>query len=281
MSESGTRGRLVRAAVACALAGAVCACASSGGAGVSERDPDPWEKMNRGIFDFNERLDTWVLEPVGKAWAFVLPKPVRHAIQNVSENLWMPAVFGNHVVQGRPDIAIVEDLPRLIVNTTIGLGGIFDVATRLGIAENYTDFGITMGRWGVPPGPYFVIPIFGPSSVRGVVGRVADTASTPYMYFVPWYAIFAFRTVELLNIRSLYIEEIHHVKADALDYYAFMRDAWTQNRLFYVRQARGEPAVDPFDEDDLYFLDAGDSEEGQSDSADDDLNRDATTGVTE
>jgi phospholipid-binding lipoprotein MlaA len=241
--------------LACMLFG----CASGSGPGRLERNPDPWEKVNRGLFAFNDRVDGWVLEPVAKAWNFVLPRPVKLGIQNFSDNLWMPAVFGNHLLQAHPKQAFLEDLPRLLLNTTIGVGGLFDFASTQGYEKSYTDFGITMGRWGVPPGPYVVIPFLGPSSVRNVGGRVVDTFSTPYTYFVPWYGFAVFRTIELMNRRALYFEELAHARTDSFDYYVFMRDAWSQNRRHYVRAARGESTLESFD-DDLYDLDEFDDE---------------------
>ena len=260
-----TRRLALLAFLLCSLFG----CASAGGPSRPEHDPDPWEKMNRGIFVFNERVDDWVLEPVARAWNFVLPRPVIRGIANFSDNLWMPAVFGNHILQAHPKAAFLEDLPRLVLNSTVGIAGLLDPASKLGLEKNYTDFGITMGRWGAPPGPYFVIPFLGASSVRGVVGRVADGFSTPYTYFVPWYGFVVFRTIELMNLRALYLEDLAHARADAFDFYVFVRDAWTQNRRHYVRKARGESTVEAF-EDDLYYFDEFEDEIYEDDAGADD-----------
>jgi phospholipid-binding lipoprotein MlaA len=275
---SGTRTRVLRIALSFALC-ATCACASTGKLGRPERNLDPWEKMNRGTFAFNEGVDKWVLAPVGRAWDYVAPRAVQRGIQNVSATLWMPAVIGNHILQARPRDAFCEDLPRLVVNATVGVAGIFDVASRLGIEENYTDFGISMGRWGLPPGPYVVIPLLGPSSVRGVVGRAGDAFSTPITYFFPWYLFVTARTVELMNLRSLYLEEIEKAKDEAFDYYVFIRDAWTQNRAFYVREARGEPSDDPFAEEDLYSFDDEETDAESPESVDEDVDRDGANGT--
>jgi phospholipid-binding lipoprotein MlaA len=256
------------AALLCGLSG----CASTGGpepAGPTEPNPDPWESLNRRVFAFNDGTDRWAIEPVSKVWNFVVPRRVQWSIKNIYDNAWMPAVFGNHILQAHPKEAFLEDLPRLIVNTTIGLAGIFDVASRMGIDDNYTDFGVTMGRWGAPPGPYFVIPLLGPSSVRDGIGRVADGYSSPYTYFIPWWGFFVIRGTELLNLRSLYMEEIAQSKAESFDFYLFMRDAWVQNRRHRVREARRESTEDTPEADDLYYFedDYEDEEEGDADAA--------------
>ena len=215
-------------------------------------DSDPWEKMNRGIFRFNETLDRWTIEPVAKAWNFVMPQPVQRSLKNVYDTAWMPAVFGNHLLQAHPKQAFVDDLPRLVVNLTVGLGGLFDVASSLGIEDRYTDFGLTMGRWGVKPGPYLMLPLLGPSSIRDGAGRVADGFSSPFLYFMPFWGAVIVRGTELLNLRSLYLEEIAQTRVEAFDYYLFVRDAWIQNRRYRVQESRGEATADFPPDDDLY-----------------------------
>jgi len=246
-------------------------CASAGGPESHGHNVDPWEKMNRGIFRFNEGADRWAIEPASRAWSFAVPKLAQQGIKNIYDNAWMPAVIGNHLLQAHPVEAFVEDLPRLILNTTIGLAGLFDVASQVGIRENVTDFGITMGRWGLPPGPYFEIPLLGPSNARDGVGRVVDSFSSPYTYFIPWWSFFVTRGVELMNLRALYAEELAQSKADAFDYYLFRRDAWMQNRRYRVGQARGEVAPSPAEDEDLFYFDDADD----ADDADDDYEADA------
>ena len=268
MSSAAIRSGVLLAALVAALSG----CASTGGPEASEPNPDPWEGMNRGIFAFNEGLDKYAIGPAGQVWNFVIPRRVQWSIKNVYDNAWMPAVFGNHILQAHPKEAFLEDLPRLVVNTTVGLGGLFDVASRIGIDDNYTDFGVTMGRWGAPTGPYFVIPLLGPSSIRDGLGRVADAYSSPYTYFVPWWGFFVIRGTELMNMRSLYDEEIAQSKAESFDYYLFLRDAWMQNRRHRVREARGEPTLDTPEAEDLYYFedDYEDESEDEGDATADD-----------
>ncbi len=119
--------------------------------------PDPLEKVNRGIFAFNEGLDRYALEPIATAWDFVIPGFAQEGIQNFYHNLEMPIIVANDILQAKP-MAVVEDVARFFFNTTLGLAGFVDVASRVGIPDNDEDFGQTLGYWGVPPGPYLVVP---------------------------------------------------------------------------------------------------------------------------
>jgi len=232
------------------------ACATGQGPDVPDRDP--WEPMNRKIFAFNEGLDRWVFEPASVGWDFVLPDAVQKSVMNVFDNIFMPAVMVNHLFQARFKEAFAQDLPRFLMNTTIGWAGLFDAASTVGIDKNYTDFGITLGRWGVPTGPYLVIPLLGSSSPRNVVGKAADVWSTPYsLWIVPGISI-AIRAVELVNLRTLFAEEIDQSRTESIDYYSFIRSAWEQNRRYRVLEAQGKEPSPEFDDGqvDLYYIDA-------------------------
>ena len=163
------RPRAWRAVAALFLLLLSVACAT--GQGPKEPEHDPWEPMNRKIFAFNEGLDRWVVEPASVGWDFIFPTAVQKSVMNVFDNIFMPAIMANHVFQGRFKEAFAQDLPRFLMNTTIGWAGLFDAASTVDIAKNYTDFGITLGRWGVPTGPYLVLPLLGSSSPRNVVGK--------------------------------------------------------------------------------------------------------------
>ena len=232
------------------------ACASTNGP--PDPDADPWEPMNRKIFGFNEGLDRWVIEPASKGWDFAVPDGVQASIKNFFDNIFMPAVFVNHLFQFRFKEAFTADLPRFLMNTTVGWAGLFDAASTVDIDKNYTDFGITLGRWGVPTGPYLVLPLLGSSSPRNAVGKAADAWSTPYSLWVaPWVSV-AVRAVELVNLRTLYSGEIDQSRNESIDYYSFVRSAWVQNRRFRVLEARGEEPSPEFDDAqvDLYYIDA-------------------------
>ena len=236
--------------------------------------PDPWEPLNRGIFTFNETLDQYAIEPVATAWDFVVPGVIQDSIDRFFTNLNMPIVFANDVLQAKPRAA-GWDVLRFLFNSTFGLAGFIDVATMVEMPENDEDFGQTLGYWGVPPGPYFVIPILGPSSVRDSAGLIVDTAASSYGYFTPfWYDVAGLNGVqtfgtsvgvkafELMNLRALFLEEIDASRADAFDYYVFVRNAYLQNRRAEVLD---QPAATVANSDDLYFLD----DEGAEDEFED------------
>jgi phospholipid-binding lipoprotein MlaA len=217
-------------------------------------NPDPWEKMNRGIFAFNEVADVYVLIPVARAWGFVTPQFFHTAIRNFNGLILMPTIFFNDVLQLKGKRAM-EDVGRLLVNATVGLLGLIDVATPMGIPANDAGFGQTLGYWGAPPGPYLVLPLFGPSSIRGGIGRLGDGAGTFYFTWLPIWATFLVRGVDIISWRSDHIEEVELSRRESLDYYVFMRDAYMQLSQARVDAARGVVAAPPAQQDDLYFYD--------------------------
>ncbi len=231
--------------VAAALAAALL-CATSAQA----QEADPWQGMNRRTFAFNEWLDFHLLIPVAKAWDFVTPDVVQTGIANVFATSDMVLVLGNDILQLKP-IAAGQDIARTVVNVTVGIAGIFDVASKIGIPRNEEDFGQTLGYWGVPPGPYLVLPVFGPSNPRDTVGLIADTASRPWTYFIDWYVSVPVSVFEFMNLRTIYLEEIDDLREVALDYYVFQRNAFAQSRALAVKDL--ESMVEE-DEDDLYYF---------------------------
>lgn len=221
-------------------------------AGVTQ---DPWEGFNRRIFAFNEGLDRWILEPVAIGWDTVLPDPVQTSVRNVFDNAKFPVVFLNDLLQVRFRDA-GKTLGRFLLNTTVGLGGIWDVAVEAGWERHDSDFGQTLGVWGAPPGPYLVLPLFGASSPRDTVGLGVDTVTRGYGFFIPIWASFALTSVDIVNRRSLLIEDIRAERADAFDFYVAVRNFSIQHREEMVRRGRGEEIAE--DEDDLYDLDEDD-----------------------
>jgi len=211
---------------------------------------DPWETMNRGIFRFNERADLWVIEPVVKGIDFVVPDPAERAIRRLFDNSLFPIRFFNDLLQCKP-VSAVEDLARFAVNTTIGVAGLFDFATRFGFEGHQEDFGQTLGYWGIPTGPYLVLPFLGPSSARDTVGLAADSAGLVYPFFVPFWVNLTITTTNLLSWRSLKREEVTAEREAALDYYVAVRNAYVSYRADQVRDSEEDEA----DEDDLYYLD--------------------------
>jgi phospholipid-binding lipoprotein MlaA len=232
--------RALRGALPLALVALLPACATDG--------PDPLERTNRSIFAFNEGVDEWVLEPVARGYDWVLPELVQTGVRNVFTNLVMPVTLLNDILQAKP-LGAAEDLGRIVINTTAGIGGIFDVASMIDIPKNSEDFGQTLGRWGVPTGPYLVVPLLGPSTVRDVWQYPVDGAARPLNYFIPLWATATIRVVENFSIRAYYLEELDEARANALDYYVFVRDAYLQLREHAVTDG----AVPPTElQDDLY-----------------------------
>lgn len=225
-------------------AGGVQGSADAGTAG------DPWEAMNRPIFQFNESLDLWVLEPVAKGWDFVVPELVQGSIGNFFDNLSQPMHLGNELLQFKLHDAVAT-VSRVIINTGFGVGGLIDVASMLDVPKSDEDFGQTLGAWGVPPGPYLVLPLFGPSNPRDTVGRVADTFSTVHGWFVPFFITFPAAGVDLVNDRADVLEEVAAEREAAFDFYSFVRNAQVSFRENQVRdRAEDEAGAD----DDLYYF---------------------------
>jgi phospholipid-binding lipoprotein MlaA len=217
---------------------------------------DPWEGFNRKIFRFNEGLDVYFLEPVAVVWDSLIPPLLQTAIRNIFSNARFPIIFVNDLLQAKP-IEASEDLGRFLVNTTVGIGGMWDPAKRVGLPGNNEDFGQTLGYWGVPPGPYLVLPLLGPSNPRDTVGLAADSAMMPYSYFVSWYVSAAITATRLVNTRAHYLEEIDENRRTALDFYSFQRNAYISYRENLVND-REEDADESTD--DLYYLEDDEEE---------------------
>ncbi len=240
-------------------------------------NPDPWEPFNRVIFQLNEWGDIYAVRPMSKGWLFVTPGFFRVGVTNFNDTLQMPVILGNNFLQLKPR-HVVDDALRLIFNLSFGLGGLIDVATAVDIPQNDEDFGQTLGYWGAPAGPYLVLPLFGPSTVRDGIGRAADSAGTLYFSFLPFYATLLVSGVEVVNLRSEFGDEIDANRAESFDYYVFLRNAYLQNRRAKVAPRRsrdgGEEADDDLYhfEDDLYDEDFDvDDEDYEDEDFDDDL----------
>lgn len=217
----------------------------------SEVTSDPLEGMNRGIFWFNEQVDRFMLHPASVAWDTVLPDAVERSIRHAYDNASSPVVFVNDILQGKPHEAAVT-FARFVFNTTLGVGGFFDPATFMGLEERKEDFGQTLGVWGVPRGPYLVLPIYGPSNPRDAFGLAVDSAARVWPFFAPFYASAAIGSVDAVNRRSLNAETIEEERAAAFDFYAAVRNAYVQRRDNQVRdQADDESESD----EDLYYTD--------------------------
>jgi phospholipid-binding lipoprotein MlaA len=258
------RRRWARAAII-----AICGLLWTAGAWAQEGVPadddnDPWEGMNRSIFAFNDALDRWILQHVATGWNFVFPPSFQRSIRNVSENAAFPVVFANDLLQLRLGDS-VEDMARFTVNTTVGLGGLFDPATHWGLENNDEDFGQTLGHWGVPAGPYLMLPLMGPSNPRDLVGRVADAAARVHPYFLGWAVNLALGATDVVNRRSLLDETIREERAQAFDLYASIRNAYVSLRENQIRESEA-PKDEP--DDDFYFFEDDEHEDGAVEDAD-------------
>jgi phospholipid-binding lipoprotein MlaA len=219
---------------------------------------DPWEPMNRKIFAFNEGVDRWLLEPVATGWDFVMPEVVQTSFGNFFDHMLLPIRFANDVLQAKP-AAAYETAWRAVINSTVGLGGLFDPASAWSVAKSDEDFGQTLGRWGAPPGPYLVLPLLGPSNPRDTVGAVADRFGYVASYFVVFYISMGAATVDIVNDRAQALEAIRAEREAAFDFYTAVRSAFLQFRENQVRD-RADPE-DAEIEEDLYYFDEDEDDE--------------------
>src|SRR5690554_1587943 len=196
-------------------------------------NPDPWEPVNRAVFRFNDTLDTYALRPVARGYDRVMPQFLNDGVTNVFNNLGEPKNLVNNLLQGKTRDAGI-DTARFLLNTTIGVGGVFDVATRMGLQRNDEDFGQTLGAWGVDSGPFVMLPFFGPSTVRDAGGRAADgLAGYSYrsqMDHVPRRNLAT--GVDVVDTRAGLLSQERLIRGDKS---RFIRNAWLQNREFKVR----------------------------------------------
>jgi phospholipid-binding lipoprotein MlaA len=214
-------------------------------------DYDPWEPMNRKVFWFNDKLDVYALEPVAKGWNYVVPDRAQRCVVNFFNNLRFPIVFTNDLLQGKPRKAL-ESFERFETNTIIGGLGLFDVANDYyGLPLQDEDTGQTFGVWGISPGPYLVLPFFGPSSPRDAVGLAGDAAFNIYTYFIPIPGVAAGAyAVNVVNYRARLLDTVQRAKEASLDYYTFVRNAYVQHRWRQVNDQSA--AMSAEQEQDLY-----------------------------
>lgn len=206
----------------------------------STRNVDPWEPVNRKIYAFNDTLDTWVLRPVAKGYKFVMPDFAEQGVTNFIINIYEFNSFFNALLQGE-FVGATHAGGRFLVNSTLGLLGLVDVATPMGITPFRADFGQTLAVWGVDEGPYVMLPIFGPKTARSAVGYFTDTyTSIPYLINEEQWA-WTFWTVEVIDFRARILEVDDMVTGDP---YIFLRDAYLQRRAAFVN--RGAIVEDSF-----------------------------------
>lgn len=193
-------------------------------------EADPWEAFNRPVFTFNDTLDRWTLKPLAQGYQAITPDVVETGVSNVFNNLGEPVNLANNLLQGKLHDAGV-DTARLLANSTLGLLGIFDVASMMGLERNDEDFGQTLGAWGLGSGPYLVLPLLGPSSPRDAFGLAVDSTLSPYSHIHDVPARNSLRGLDLLDTRAELLAAERTITGDR---YIFIRNAYLQNREFRV-----------------------------------------------
>lgn len=227
------------------LHGAMSGCATT-----AATDPrDPWESMNRGTQNFNDSMDEYVLEPAARGYVWLMPSFVSTGISNFFSNIRDIKVTINDFLQFKLKQGAM-DTGRFVVNTTAGIAGFIDVADMIGLPKHNEDFGQTLGFWGVPSGPYLVLPFFGPSTVRGTTGRVGDAAMNPLTYTFLFsdsvaasLASFGLYTIDVIDRRASVLGLEKVAEEGTGDPYEFYRDSYLQRREYLIND--GEvPDVD-------------------------------------
>ncbi len=229
--------RLVAATLLLLLAG--CATVSE-----PRDERDPLEGFNRTMYRFNDAFDRAIAKPVAEGYQKVVPRPVNRGISNFFSNLGDVVVLLNDVFQLKGQQA-ASDLGRIAFNSTVGLGGIFDVASHMDMPKHNEDFGQTLGYWGVGPGPYLVLPFLGPSTIRDGIGRLPDAEVYPVYRVDHDRTRWSLIAIEAVDTRAGLLRAGRVLEEAALDPYTFLRDAYLQKRRYEIHD--GNPPLDEFD----------------------------------
>ena len=240
---------LFRALLAAATLSCLGACATRPPASDVEatqefnENNDPYEPANRVGFAISDGLDTYVLAPVARAYRYAVPGVIRRPVHNVLQNMTSPVVFINDVVQTKPRRA-GDTFMRFVINTTAGVGGLFDVAAEVGYPHHDNDFGTTLALWGVPEGPFLFLPVLGPSNPRDATGYGVDILFDPLTYAPSGHGLHTLEAVRIglsaVDARERVLDEVDSVKKTALDPYATFRSLYRQNRESTIEQVRTE-----------------------------------------
>jgi phospholipid-binding lipoprotein MlaA len=227
-----------------ALAAALTGCASTG-----ERDPrDPLEPLNRRVYQFNDKVDQVIAQPVARTYQRVVPGEVRDRVRNFFGNIGDFFIGVNNFLQGKFEDG-VSDWARVAFNTTVGLFGIHDVATDMGYEKHNEDFGQTLGRWGAPPGPYLILPFLGSSDFRDGIGTAADIYTDPLGEVRPYHTEYALWGLRLTQTRADLLEASRILEQAALDKYTFQRDAYLQRRRSLIYDGHPPREKEPDDDE--------------------------------
>jgi phospholipid-binding lipoprotein MlaA len=204
---------------------------------------DPLEPTNRVFYAINNGLDTVILRPLALAYRAAVPEPVRTGVHNVLSNLGTPVELGNDILQAKPRRAGTTTM-RFLINTTVGVVGVFDVAKGLGYPDHDTDFGITLAIWGVKDGPFLFLPVLGPSNPRDAVGHGVDIAGDPFTWLGQGTVVTALNwsrfALNAVDQRAQYLDSIDSIKKTALDPYATFRSLYRQHRQAQIEETRND-----------------------------------------
>ena len=223
---------------ALAMSLALGACSTPSAESLAQNDP--WEKTNRDIFDFDVRVDHAVARPIAKGYRAAVPEPVRDGIHNVLTNFNAPVVLANDVLQGDGDKA-ANTAGRIVINSTVGIGGLIDVASKIGIPGHDNDFGITLGKNGIAEGSYLVLPFVGPKPPRDLLGTVIDQAFDPLTY-VQFHGKDTWMVVKfgvaIVDSRASQLDAIESIERSSIDFYATTRNLYRQSRNAQINEGR-------------------------------------------
>ncbi len=214
-----------------AVAASLTGCASMG-------EKDPYEKFNRGVFKFNDTIDRNALKPAATAYKTVLPSFVQTGVNNFFFNLADVWSGANNLMQGKGERGL-SDFTRVLINSTFGLGGVIDIASTADLERHSEDFGQTLGYWGVPSGPYVMLPLLGPSTLRDTAGLPVDIAADPWGYGISSRARNIGTVVRVIDQRAVLLDATNILEGAALDRYEFIRDGYLQQRKSKVFDGEG------------------------------------------
>ncbi|MFM0572645.1 VacJ family lipoprotein [Paraburkholderia caledonica] len=203
---------------------------------------DPLEGLNRTIFTVNDKLDQYALKPVAKGYVFITPQPIRDSVTNFFSNIGDVYIAANNLLQLKITDG-VQDIMRIVINTVFGVGGLFDVATLAKLPKHDNDLGLTLGHYGVPAGPYLVLPLFGPSTVRDAVGSIGNYYVNPLSYVNPAGLSWALYGLNIVNTRADLLNASDVLEGAALDKYSFVRNAYLQRRQYLLSDGKQSQAL--------------------------------------
>ena len=207
---------------------------------------DPFEPTNRVIFQFNRGLDALIFKPLAQAYVTVVPEPGRRSLRNVLNNLRSPVILANDILQAEISRAGVT-IGRFLINSTLGLAGLFDVADDFGLPFHDEDFGQTLAVWGVPEGPFIMLPVFGPSNPRDAIGKAVDTFFDPLWYVFDHndieYAALIRSMVDGIDRRAQVLDLLDEIERTSLDFYATIRSLYRQRREDEINNGVLRPGV--------------------------------------